>query len=323
MTVASRLNECNIIKTKIDLFIETKTSSMLHITGVPGSGKTYTITETLKNINYIYLNCSNVKQKNKIFNKILEKFKSDNKSKLKKRKINENSYNNLKNYLQRRKDSFILVIDEIDLLKTKDQSIIYSIINLPYHKNISLFLITISNSFDLDNKINSRIGDNRLVFEPYKTDQLKEILDEKGIKNEQTKNYIARRIAAVSGDSRKAIDLGKECKNCNVIEAEKKIKKMCVSLVDYYLPNLNYYQKLFLYCKYQSNRLNLCYEEFCCACRLRKIEEIEFDDYIRIFDQLKEIGILEKVDNKLIFSLVYEEIEDVLNADKIFLSFNI
>lgn len=68
----------------------------------------------------------------------------------------------------------IVLIDELDALVTKKQTLLYNLFDWPCHANSRLLVIAIANTMDLPErlqpKIKSRIGNNRLVYEPYNKD---------------------------------------------------------------------------------------------------------------------------------------------------------
>ena len=75
----------------------------------------------------------------------------------------------------------VVLIDELDALLTQKQTLLYNLFDWPCHQNSRLLIIAIANTMDLpermQSKISSRIGNNRLVYEPYNLHQIKEILD--------------------------------------------------------------------------------------------------------------------------------------------------
>lgn len=413
MIVKSREYEFDFLVKKLGNFIRDKQSGLLHITGVPGSGKTYTVKKVVemltshsidskknadfnkehiedeldnnrsKNLRYkegsdidcegmsnttqnnhdkenncykkgvidcvdtsnvmhdsynkhpsasynslvntevdfIYINCNDVKSKRNIFFAILKSIRNTKKKKftrivMKNKKHTNYYYDQCKHALIKSERSYIILLDEIDLLNTKNQDILYTLVNLPFYEDISLFLVTISNSFHLESKVASRIGDNKLTFKPYKSDQLLSILD----CDKETSKYIARRIGAISGDARRALNLSKKCKNMSVIEAEKRIREESQQLAFYFLPSLTKYQKLFLMCYIENEHIDFYYEEFCSACKLRNLDELDFLEFRIMLRALIEQGIIEHHHNKTItFYLLKEEIENILKNDKTYL----
>ncbi len=71
------------------------------------------------------------------------------------------------------------MIDEVDFLMTKDQSIYYNIFDWSFN-NKKFSIIAIGNTLDfpkkLDDKIGSRMGHNNLIFKPYTQKQILHIV---------------------------------------------------------------------------------------------------------------------------------------------------
>ena len=68
----------------------------------------------------------------------------------------------------------VVLIDELDALVTKKQTLLYNLFDWPCNAQSRLLVIAIANTMDLPEKLQpkiaSRIGKNRLVFEPYNRD---------------------------------------------------------------------------------------------------------------------------------------------------------
>lgn len=63
------------------------------------------------------------------------------------------------------------MIDEVDFLLTKDQEILYNLFEWTSQQTTKLGLIIIANTLDfpekLSSRVNSRMGEHRLIFKPY------------------------------------------------------------------------------------------------------------------------------------------------------------
>ena len=113
----------------------------------------------------------------------------------------------------------VVLLDELDLLLRKKQSILYHFFEWPNWTNSQLIVITIANTMDLperflSNRISSRLGLTRYNFKPYDHTALANIIEH------QLKDYVkylgkdaiqlcARKVSAVSGDARRAVNLAK------------------------------------------------------------------------------------------------------------------
>ncbi|KAJ8328968.1 Origin recognition complex, subunit 1 [Batrachochytrium dendrobatidis] len=125
--------------------------------------------------------------------------------------------------------SCVVLMDELDMLVNKSQSVVYNFFewpNLPYSK---LVVVAIANTMDLpermlSNKISSRLGLTRITFQPYTHTQLFSIVEARlrGIQSFDRKaiEFCARKVGGVSGDARRALDI---CKRAvEIFEATSK-----------------------------------------------------------------------------------------------------
>lgn len=104
---------------------------------------------------------------------------------------------------------------QLDKLCTRKQDVIYNLLDLPSTSRTAVVVITIANTMDLperllSNKVNSRLGLTRLTFRPYKHKELTDIVRVRlsahcDVFRPEAIEYIARKVAAVSGDARRAI----------------------------------------------------------------------------------------------------------------------
>lgn len=117
----------------------------------------------------------------------------------------------------------LLVLDEIDELIDKKQSVLYTIFEWPALINAKILLVGIANSLDLTNRALSRLQTQstsvkpRLMhFSPYTKEQIVDIfknrLQAAGVLDvfpTATIHLLSAKVAAMSGDIRKALDLGR------------------------------------------------------------------------------------------------------------------
>jgi Cdc6-like AAA superfamily ATPase len=112
----------------------------------------------------------------------------------------------------------VLLIDEIDHLVTKNQAVLYRLFDWLSLPHAGLVLVTISNTMDLPERllprVASRFGVVRVDFEPYKKDQIQEILRQRLRAHTAADAFHAdalrlcsARVAAGSGDIRKALQI--------------------------------------------------------------------------------------------------------------------
>lgn len=109
-------------------------------------------------------------------------------------------------------------MDELDQLVTKNQSVMYNFFNWPGLRHSRLIVLAVANTMDLpertlSNKISSRLGLTRILFPGYTHEQLQEIIRSRlsivpdNIVDPDAIQFASRKVAAVSGDARRALDI--------------------------------------------------------------------------------------------------------------------
>lgn len=129
----------------------------------------------------------------------------------------------IENYIcAKRNKMVLLVLDEIDELIDKKQSVLYTIFEWPALPKAKLLLIGIANSLDLTNRALSRLHmqsalkPSLMHFAPYTKQQIVDIfksrLDAAGALDVfpiTTIQLLSAKVAAMSGDVRSALDIGR------------------------------------------------------------------------------------------------------------------
>nr|XP_014350033.1 PREDICTED: origin recognition complex subunit 1 [Latimeria chalumnae] len=80
-----------------------------------------------------------------------------------------------------KRESTVLLVDELDLLWTRKQNVMYNIFDWPTRKQAKLVVLAIANTMDLPerilmNRVASRLGLTRMSFQPYTFKQLQQII---------------------------------------------------------------------------------------------------------------------------------------------------
>jgi origin recognition complex subunit 1 len=163
------------------------------------------------------------------------------------------------------------------------------------------------------NKISSRLGLTRLIFQPYKYEELEEIvtlrLEELNVFDMDAIVFAARKVAAVSGDARRALeicrratelaekeskkDVSNQKKNTtlvNIVHVDTAIKQMFssakitllkqASLMEQYFMKsvLNLFQKSGI----EETTLNKIFEEHTTICNFNSIKSLNRTQFLNV-----------------------------------------
>ena len=206
----------------------------LYICGMTGAGKTECVKRVIKIINdenkeindtqfqYLFLNAVNFDTNMKLIKSIYDFIFSKKNPEIKVSKYlnildtffsERNKYNgNI--YLNDPTNShIILIIDEIDFLLNKFQTLLYHIFNWSTYQNSKLIIISISNLIYINKllplKTVSRFGQNKILFKPYTKEEIREIIEYKGVNlnifDEDALKLVSMKVAAINGDLRRVI----------------------------------------------------------------------------------------------------------------------
>lgn len=123
--------------------------------------------------------------------------------------------------LRKKRRLIVLLVDELDYLVTKKQEVLYNIFDWPTRKSRGMVVIGISNTINLAEnillqKVQSRLGGARVIFQAYNTDQVLRILQnrlsyvsDKLVFRKDALQFTAMKTAALNGDIRKAFQICK------------------------------------------------------------------------------------------------------------------
>ncbi|WOK98248.1 hypothetical protein Cni_G06958 [Canna indica] len=200
----------------------------LYIHGVPGTGKTMCVLSAMRNskfevdagvplrpYTFVEINGLKVASPENIYKVIYEALSGHRVGWKKALHLLNERFSNGSGVHKDERRPCVLLIDELDLLFTRNQSVLYNIFHWPTEPHSKLIIIGIANTMDLSEKllprISSRMGIQRLCFGPYTYQQLQEIISSrlKGLDafEEQAIEFASRKVAAMSGDARRALEI--------------------------------------------------------------------------------------------------------------------
>ncbi|KAJ4920003.1 hypothetical protein JOQ06_022075 [Pogonophryne albipinna] len=202
----------------------------LYISGAPGTGKTACFNCVLKemepelsSVQTVLVNCMSLRSSHAIFRLLAEKLKAPG------------GQSGLQRFLTAPGPAVLLVLDEMDQLDSKSQDVLYTIFEWPYLSQSRLCLVGIANALDLTDRILPRLQARPqcrpllLHFPPYSRQELSDIVQDRlsqasadGIMDASAVQFCARKVSAVSGDARKALDI---CRRAvEVVESDERKK---------------------------------------------------------------------------------------------------
>ena len=197
------------------------TSASMYISGPPGTGKTACLSKLLNTSEFsdqfkkVYVNCTGISSVGSIYKKICCELKI-------KPGTEKESLLAIEKYLKGRHKTVLMVLDEIDQLVGQKQSVLYTIFEWPALAASKILLIGIANSLDLTDRLLSRLHakcalkPKLMHFAPYSKQQIIDIfksrLEEAGVIDlfpPATIQLLAAKVSAISGDVRRALDIGR------------------------------------------------------------------------------------------------------------------
>lgn len=202
------------------------TGTCIYISGTPGTGKTATVREVVAQLNsavlaeemddfiFVEINGMKVTDPHQSYSLLWEALKGDRVSPSHALDLLERELS----HPSPRRVSCVVLMDELDQLVTKNQSVMYNFFNWPALRHSRLIVLAVANTMDLpertlSNKISSRLGLTRITFPGYKHTDLMEIITTRlsnvpgNIVEPDAIQFASRKVAAVSGDARRALDI--------------------------------------------------------------------------------------------------------------------
>nr|CAD7594078.1 unnamed protein product [Timema genevievae] len=198
-------------------------SGTLYVSGPPGTGKTACLVKIMelpefKNFyKMVYVNCTSMRSSSCVYARITQELRIKTSGKTEKDFLAA-----LEKYLAASKKMILVVLDEIDQLDSRKQSVLYTIFEWPSKPNSRLVLIGIANALDLTDRILPRLQarldmkPRLLNFPPYSKQQIVDILAHRLKESGASEVFspvalqlLAGKVASVSGDVRRALDIAR------------------------------------------------------------------------------------------------------------------
>jgi origin recognition complex subunit 1 len=214
------------VYTQLEKAITDGAGSCIYIAGTPGTGKTATVREVVAQLNaavsaeelddfiFVEINGMKVTDPHQSYSLLWEALRGDRVSPTHALELLEREFSRP----SPRRVPCVVLMDELDQLVTKNQSVMYNFFNWPQLRHSRLIVLAVANTMDLpertlSNKISSRLGLHRITFKGYTHAQLIQIIESRlqnvpgHIVHPDAVQFASRKVAAVSGDARRALDI--------------------------------------------------------------------------------------------------------------------
>lgn len=247
-TLVGRDVEKNRITNLVQGALEDCKSLTLYVYGAAGTGKTLTVNTVIQNLELtcdfklINVNCMSIETVENFYRQIADQYASSPKKQKRNTRKNSSDDEESTNDLNRIKDAIsqhnkmtVMILDEIDQLKSKQNEVLRNIFQLPGLTKNKLILIGISNALNFTTanvwiKELDKSAFYEMRFLPYNKEQIAQIIDsrlksgtdENTLIDQAAINFCAMKISSFSGDIRKALDVCRQA--VEMIESKSRQK---------------------------------------------------------------------------------------------------
>ncbi|KAI3400497.1 hypothetical protein diail_3118 [Diaporthe ilicicola] len=218
--------EFSLVYSHLEAAITDGMGTCIYISGTPGTGKTATVREVVSRLDesvrsdelddfiFVEINGMKITDPHQAYSLLWEALKGQRVSPAQALDLLEREFS----HPSPRRVPCVVLMDELDQLVTKNQGVMYNFFNWPGLRHSRLIVLAVANTMDLpertlSNKISSRLGLTRITFPGYNHEQLMKIVQSRlegvpgNIVEPDAIQFASRKVAAVSGDARRALDI--------------------------------------------------------------------------------------------------------------------
>ncbi|KAA0153736.1 hypothetical protein FNF31_06439 [Cafeteria roenbergensis] len=208
--------------------------SSLYLSGMPGTGKTATVREVLAGLrasaaagelapfDEVWVNALALSHPHQLYSTVWRALTTRNAAPARAAQLLEARFS----APSAGRRAVVLVVDELDCLVTRKQTVLYNLLDWPSRRHARLVVVGIANTMDLPERmlprVHSRLGLARVVFQPYTRDQIRDIVCDRlsglSVFRSDAVEMAARKVAALSGDVRRALHI---CRRAAELAAER------------------------------------------------------------------------------------------------------
>jgi len=222
-TLLCRDVEVGLMSSWLDTHLVLGSPGSIYVSGAPGTGKTATLVSLLKGkvakYRSVFINCMVLKSAIAIYREVAIQLNPKANPKTEKAALKT-----IEEAITGTEEMTLLVLDEVDQLESKDQSVLYTVFEWPALQGSRLALVGIANSLDLTDRVLPRLQVKEayrptlLHYPPYTKQQLIDIITARLKEGSISQGsspvitpraiaFLASKISSLSGDLRKALDV--------------------------------------------------------------------------------------------------------------------
>ena len=233
-----RTDERNMLYNMLKTGIAHKESGQkpVYISGMPGTGKTATVLATINELrdeavkgllpafNFVEINCLRLQSPAQAYAALWRGLTGLHAASERAKRLLKERFESATSSEQQRaaadENMTVVLVDELDYLLTRDDSVVYNFFNWPMLPHSLLIVIGVANVMDLPERLHSRVTSRaglpmlRMVFRPYEHEQIAQILKERIsdlqlslFSSDATLNLLSRKAATAAGDLRAALKI--------------------------------------------------------------------------------------------------------------------
>ncbi|KAJ2868427.1 AAA ATPase [Coemansia aciculifera] len=230
--IVGRESEQAAIRQFLQTTVEKGRGGSMYISGNPGTGKTAClqtlIKQSLAGFPSVIVNCVPLTRPEQAYAAVLDALNVEYDSA-------DSALAGLERLVFKGKGAFLVILDEVDSLLGSKQEVLYRLFELAAHPDSRLALVGIANALDLTDRFLPRLQARNCVpillnFNPYQVNDIVAILQSRldsvatgePVIQKAALELCARKVAATSGDLRKALDVCRQAVEAAEAECKKK-----------------------------------------------------------------------------------------------------
>lgn len=227
-----------------------KAGKCLYICGIPGTGKTASVMEVVRELSneygtrkkskfhFIEINGLQLPSPMHVYSQLYEALTGETVGPSTGIDALEEIFSGRAHKALQDDHHIIVLLDEMDSIVNKSQKALYNLFDWPSKPNSNLSIIGIANTMDLPERLHQRIGSRlagaKIVFHPYQREDLEVIirarLENCDIFDKNAITFAARKVANCSGDVRRCLEICRRSIEIALQDANGKIEGLRVTL---------------------------------------------------------------------------------------------